>query len=361
MKTLMNEDPKALAERYKLVEKKAIVADPQVLTLRFSPDGTRLVAAGYDGRVRRWDATSADLPELPALSGHHGWAQAIAFSPDGATVFSGDSWGELRAWPLLEAEPQPKWRVEHAHDGWLRDAAMNNEGTLLATCGSDRALRLWNPADGSRKGEIRGEHDDLYCVLFSPDSQHVLAGDRRGLVWQWEVATQKLVRKLDATVLYKLDRIQDVGGVRTLAFSRDGAQLAVGGMKPKNGATIQGVPALLLFDFASGELKHTLDIGAQNDCDLMGVHLHPEGFFIAVTNGGPGQGKIVMQRVADKEPFLLHTKIANVQSLTLSPDGKQLAVSGTNAGSNGNGRNLDKEGKYPGNRSPIHVFALGNA
>ncbi len=357
----MNEEMKALAERFKLVEKKAIDADPQVLTLRFSPDGARLVAAGYDGRVRRWDATAGDLPELAALAGHNGWAQAIAFSPDSATVFTGDSWGELRAWPLADAEPQPKWRIEKAHEGWLRDAAMNNDGSLLATCGADKTVRLWNPADGAKKFEIRGENDDLYVVCFSPDGQHVLAGDRRGFVWQWEVATQKLVRKFDAAVLYKLDRIQDVGGVRSLAFSHDGAQLAVGGMKPKNGATIQGVPALLLFDFASGELKETYDLGGQNDCDLMGVHLHAEGFFIAITNGGPGQGKIVLQRLADKEPFLSHTKIANVQSLTISPDGKRLAVSGTNNGSNGNGRNLDKDGKYPGNRSPIHVFALGGA
>lgn len=355
----MNEDPKALAERYKLVEKKAIVADPQVLTLRFSPDGKFLVAAGYDGRFRRWDATKEELPELGRISGHHGWAQAMAFSLDSATIFTGDSWGQLRASPLADADPQPRWHVEQAHDGWLRDVAISADGSKLATCGADRVLRLWNPTDGAKLAEIRGEHDDLYVVRFTPDNQHVLAGDRRGFVWQWEVATQKLVRKLDATVLYKLDRIQDVGGVRTLAFDKDGSQLAVGGMKPKNGATIQGVPCLLLFDFARGEVLHTLDLGGQNDCDLMDVHLHAEGFFIAVTNGGPGQGKIILQRPADKEPFLVHTKIANVQSLTVSPDGQRFAVSGTNNGSNGNGRRLDKDGKYPSNQSPIHIFAFG--
>lgn len=355
----MNDDAKQLAERFKLVPKKMITADPQVLTLRYSPDGKFLVAAGYDGRFRRWDATQEELPELSAIAGHRGWAQAIAYAPDSSTIFTGDSWGELRASPLADAEPQPKWRVEQAHEGWLRDAAMKPDGSLLATCGADKVARLWNPADGAKQAEIRGEQDDLYVVRFTPDGQHLLAGDRRGFVWQWEVATQKIVRKLDASVLYKLDRIQDVGGVRTMAFSKDGTQLAVGGMKPKNGATIQGVPALLLFDFASGELKQTIDLGGQNDCDLMDLHLHAEGFFIAVTNGGPGQGKIVLQRPADKEPFLVHTAIANVQSLTLSPDGQRLAVSGTNSGSNGNGRNLDKDGKYPGNRSPIHVFSFG--
>lgn len=356
----MNTDStSALAARYKLKELKVLTADPQVLTLRYSPDGKFLVAGGYDARVRRWDATQDELPELAALAGHQGWTQAIAFSPDGATIFTGDSWGELRAAPLADAEPKPTWKIAAAHQGWIRDATVNRDGSLLATCGSDRTVRLWNPTDGAPLATLRGDNDDLYVVRFSPDGLHLLAGDRLGRVWQWDVATHKLVRTLDATVLYKLDRIQDVGGVRTLAFDRPGKQLAVGGMKPKNGATIQGVPALLLFDFASGELQQTYDLGGVNDCDLMDVLLHDDGFFIAVTNGGPGQGKIVLQRLADQEAFLTETKIANVQSLTVSPDGKRLAVSGTNRGSNGNGRNLTKDGQYPGNTSPIHVFALG--
>lgn len=355
----MNDDRTQLAERFKLREIATLTADPQVLTLRYSPDGKLLVAGGYDANIRRWDATRDKLPELAPLAGHHGWTQAIAFAPDSATLYSGDSWGALKAWNLQEAEPLCRWEVEGAHDGWIRDATVSPDGATLATCGWDRTARLWSAADGSRMREIRGENDDLYVVRFSPDGAHLWAGDRMGFVWQWEAATGKLVRKLDATVLYKLDRIQDVGGVRTLAFSKDGTKLAVGGMRPKNGATIQGIPVLLLYDVASGQLEHTHELGGQNDCDLMDVHLHEEGFFIAVTNGGPGQGKVVLQRTGDSEPFISETKIANVQSLAMAPGGRRLAVSGTNRGSNGNGRRLDKDGKYPGNTSPIHVFALG--
>ena len=117
MAAAMNDTAQALAARYKLKELKVLSADPQVLTLRYSPDGKFLVAGGYDARVRRWDATQDELPELAALAGHHGWTQAIAFSTDGATIFTGDSWGELRAWPLAAAEPKPTWKVSAAHAG----------------------------------------------------------------------------------------------------------------------------------------------------------------------------------------------------------------------------------------------------
>lgn len=354
----MNDDVKQLAERFKLNQVQQIEADPQLLTLRYSPDGKFLVAAGYDARVRRWDATKDELPELAPIVGHQGWAQAICFSADSSTVFTGDSWGQLRASTLGEAEPKTKWQHDAAHASWLRDAAMSPDGKSLATCGADHVVRIWSAEDGKKQWELRGENDDLYVVCFSPDGQQVLAGDRLGKVYVWNLATQQVARTFDASVLYKLDRIQDVGGVRTIAFDKSGTWLAIGGMKPKNGATIQGVPALLLFDWKSGELKHTHEIGGTNDCDLMGVHLHDDGFFVAVANGGPGAGKIVLQRYGDEQPFITDTRYANVQSLAWHPSGKRFAISGTNNGSNGNGRSLDKDGKYPGNRSPITVFAV---
>jgi hypothetical protein len=60
----------------------------------------------------------------------------------------------------------------------------------------------------------------------------------------------------------------------------------------------------------------------------------------------------------EASPFFTHKQVQNIHSFTWHPGGKQFVVAGTNSGSNGNGRTLDKEGKYPGNKSPLHVFAL---
>ena len=118
---------------------------------------------------------------------------------------------------------------------------------------------------------------------------------------------------------------------------------------------------VLLFDVAARELKRTLSLGAPTQCLVHDIHLHDEGFVMAVTSGTPGQGQLVFQRPEDDEPFYLNTKMPNCHSLSLHPDGSQLAVVATNRGSNGNGRRLDKEGRYPGNSSPIHFFHLGAA
>lgn len=349
-----------LKKRYEPKEQVVLSAEPQVLAARFTPCGKYLIAGGYDARVRRWDLSGEKPNEIAAVEGHGGWTQALAFRAQEPIAFSGDSWGKLRAWRYDEPQPATKWQVEAAHDGWLRDLAVSPDGQWVASCGRDQVIRLWAAADGAKVHEFIGHHQDVYCLRFHPDGKSLLSGDDRGVIKQWDLASRSCVRQFDASALYTLSRLQDVGGVKVLAFDKTGHTLAAGGTKPKNGGTVVGTPTILLFDFASGQLKTTLSHGTENDCFVHDVHLHDNGFVMAVTCGTPGQGKLFFQRPEDKEPFFVTTKMANTQSLSLHPDGKRLAVLATNPGSNGNGRQL-KNGEYVGNSSPIHIWAFATA
>jgi hypothetical protein len=79
-----------------------------------------------------------------------------------------------------------------------------------------------------------------------------------------------------------------------------------------------------------------------------------------VTYGTPGAGQLLYVLPEEGKPFFTR-KMSNLHSLSWHPDGKWLAVVATNPGSNGNGRPLDKEGNYVGNKSPIHVFEVAGA
>lgn len=365
------DDPKQqLLKQYEPKEVKAIMADPQCFVARFSPCGKWLAGASYDGKVRRWDATNDELPELAAVAGHGGWVTAVAFSPSGDTLISADSWGQIRATPTAGENPPAKWMLAAAHDGWVRDLAVSPDGTRLASCGIDKKVRLWNTADGAKlhefateSGELaqprNGDHTgDVSQLRFTADGKQLLTGDMRGVVKLWDVATWQCVRTFDAGALFKLDRLQDCGGVHALAFDREQKLLAVAGVQPKNGGTVTGIPTVLVFDFATGALKQTLTFGQPNDCFASDAQFHPAGFLIVTTNGTPGSGQLVFQRVDDKEPFFITKKMINCQSVSLHPDGQRLAIVATNAGSNGNGRPLTKDGKYEGNRSPINVWRM---
>ena len=331
-----------------------ITAEPQVRSARFSPCGKVLVAGGFDGRVRRWNfATEGDPPEMPALEGHHAWIDGLAFRQDGELLCTADSWGQLCCWSGYTADqPQLKWRVEAAHDGWIRDLAVSPDGQRLASCGSDHFVRLWSVDDGKQQAEIAAGRDVLRLV-WMPDGS-LLTGDDRGIVKLWK-DDGTLIRQFDASPLYTLSRLQDVGGVHSLASDREGKLIAAGGTIPKNGATVVGPPTILIFDAASGEQRHKLTLGADNDCYVADMHFHDEGFLSAVTYGTPGQGQLLYV-VPDENKAFFTRKLSNLHSLSWHPDGQRLAIVATNPGSNGNGRPLDKEGNYRGNRSPIHVF-----
>jgi WD40 repeat protein len=357
----MSDESQKLATRFEPQEYAVLTADPQVLVARFDPSGKWLAAGGFDGRVRLWELVTEERRELPALTGHNGWVQTIAFSRDGQRLYSADSWGKLCAWDFNDGEPRLAWSLDEAHDGWLRDLDVNADGSRLVTCGRDQRVRIWSAIDGAPLLEMQGHATDIYSVRFHPEQALIVSGDDRGFVKQWKATDGRFIHEFDASVLYLEHRLQDVGGVRTLAFDRVGNTLAVGGTIPKNGGTVQGTPSILLFNFETGELTHTLNLGDPNHCFVHEIILHDAGFVMAVTSGTPGQGQVVFQRPDDEQPFFTSTKLSNCHSIHLHEATGQVAIVATNRGSNGNGRRLGKDGEYAGNNSPIHLFQLAGA
>lgn len=331
--------------------------DRQMSRIRFSPCGRFLVAGGFDAAVRRWAVTDAALNAMPSLSGHNGWVQALAFHPDRRRLFTADSWGEIRSWAYADQQANPLHTIRSAHDGWIRDLAISADGRLLATCGMDQKVRLWSTEDGRKLHEMSEHTWDVYCVAFHPDNRSLVSGDLQGNVKQWDVTTGRKTRDLDCRVLYSVSRLQDVGGVRCLAFDAAGRTLACTGTRPSVGGNVQGTPTILLFDWANGRLQHTITNGGGGDGFVYDLAFHSTGYVMAVTSGNPGTGKFFFQRPGEQAPLFQTTQMPNCHSLAVHPDGRRIIVAATNSGSNGNGRPL-QNGQYPGNFSPLHWWEL---
>jgi WD40 repeat protein len=350
-------DTKELLKKYEPAKKAtALTAKQQVRLARYSPCGKVLAAGGFDGLVRRWNV-EGEAAEMPPLEGHHAWIDGLAFRGEGELLFTGDSWGQLRCWKGYTAEqPELAWKNEQAHDGWIRDCGASPGGQVVASCGSDGCLRLWDAAGGKLVAEMAKYGRDLLRLAWLPDGT-LLTGDDRGIVKHWK-EDGTLLREFDASVLYSLSRLQDCGGVHALAVDREGKRLAAGGLTPKNGGTVVGPPTLLVFDVGSGKEVQRWKLGADNDAFVGDVHFHDEGFLSVVTYGTPGAGKLLYVAAGEEAPFF-EKKLSNAHSLSWHPSGKSVAVLTTAPGSNGNGRPLDKEGNYKGNTSPIQVFGVG--
>jgi WD40 repeat protein len=326
---------------------KPLATPAQLFRIRYSPDGKVLAAGGSDGLVRRWDVSGKEPAELPSLKGHNGWVTGLTFGDAG--LFTSDSWGRLTGW---DAEGKQTWTVDAAHDGWAR-AVAKPQAALVATCGKDGFVRLWDVKGGKKAGEIATVTDTL-SITFAPDGKSILAGDLFGQVHEFELSG-KLIRSFEAKELYRLDRIQDVGGVRCLLFDAKGETLFAAGAEPKTGGFVECTPVLIAFDRTTGKRLSTWKGASEKDGYITDLAWHPDGYVIGTQSGQPGQGKLFFWKPGEEKPFFEAPK-PNCHSVAISPDGRTVAASMTNANSAGNGR--PKGGDYPANFSPIQFWTV---
>ncbi len=355
----MNLTTEELLKRFEPKAAAVVNPDRQLAIIRCSPCGKYLLGGGYDGLVRRWDLTQATPAELAPVTGHHGWVEALVFHPTEPLVFTADSWGQLRCWKYAEESPTPLWVHQQAHDGWIHDLAIDAAGKLLASAGNDARVRIWSAGDGTQRFELRHD-DDVHCVALHPRDAACVSADLFGRLRHWSLADGSLLRALDGSKFHLLSRLQDIGGLRRMAFDADGTTLWCAGTVPASGATMQGVPTLVLYDWESAQERKSFTLGEARDCLVHDFAFHEAGFVAAVTSGLPGSGKVVLLAAHLEKPFFETTKLQNCHSLALLPGGQRMVVAATNAGSNGNGRPL-RNGAYVGNFSPLHFFQFAEA
>jgi WD40 repeat protein len=355
-----------LLKKYEPKESSKLEYERQLWEARFTPCGNFLVADGYDATIQRWRVTADGFQPLPAFTGHDGWVQCLA--PIGnERLVSADSWGRVSLWKYSAADAaKPLWTIADALGGWIRTLAVSPDESLIAIAGNDSVIRLLSLKDGAvqkeigqketGQREIAGIEDRVFSLCFHPDGKSLVSGDLKGTIREWNVESGESVRELDASSFYKLNHMQDSGGIRRLAFDAEGKRLLCGGMKDPTGGFCQGAPQLIVFDWATGKQTHEIVAGDRTDGFIYDAQFHPDGFVMACASAFPGKGRLFFWRPEDKEPFFTGKTLTNGRSLSLHPDGKRIAYLVSNS-ANANGRPL-KDGKYAGGSAIVRVLDL---
>lgn len=327
----------------------------QLTACRFSPCGKYVVAAGLDFQLQRWNL---ETDERTTLAGHPSWIGAIAFHPDQRRLYSVDYHGGLFCWDYTQASPRPMWQKPDAHVGWARTVVVSPDGTLLATGGNDRVVRVWS-ADGQRRAELAGHEGYVFSLAFHPGGKGLVSGDQMGIVKHWDLPSCKHARDLDLTLLHthKEDFLAHVGGVRSFAFDPVGKLLACGGMTNAQSNTFcPGDPLVVLLDFPTGKAQMQLKPSHKADGPINSLRFLPDGTLAGIGEGASG-ASLAFWNI--KQPAPIHTvKMHSGYEVDIHRDGLRLAVSRFEPnGRGGNGRHSKPE-EYTSNDGVIEVYHL---
>lgn len=303
----------------------------------FSP-GARLLASGNDDLIL-WDVATGQLVNRIVQPS---WVTAVVFAPDGRTLASGHDDGTVRFWDV--ATQRFLGEIEVCLNPVAVSAiAFSPRDDLVATAGEDRVVRVWDGTTHKLVGEFMSHTDRIPALSWSPDgSLLVSAGwDTSARVW----------RPPQADPLMLLNSHADQ--VHALAFSPDGSKLACADsdfdvhlwtdpVKGERGSVLRGHAdevRCLAFSpdgakLASAGADRVIHVWDVRDGKLLAGPNARGRHAVAVIAGNPlrlassGSPAVRVWDTATGDE-VAPTNLCPAFSVAASPDGKWLAIGGT--------------------------------
>jgi WD40 repeat protein len=251
-------------------------------SLAWSPDGTQLVLTAGAHPPYVWVCSTATGKVLCRYEG--GWsAHGAVFSPDGTVVASVGGWEYVRD---EEEHPVYRWRLGSkgrlrlflGHTQEVAVVAYSPDGTLLATGGTDRTVRLWHATTGQLRGLLL-HRGCVNALAFSPDGRTLATtGGRNAELWDLAALPGAVEPGPRSTLKRRAALKGHEKNVFALAFTPDGATLG----SAADDGTVR------LWDAATGSQRACFDWGLG---DVRALGFDPAGMTAAV---GGATGNIVV-------------------------------------------------------------------
>ncbi|KAG2357400.1 WD40-repeat-containing domain protein [Suillus spraguei] len=166
-----------------------------VNSVSFSPDGTHIVTCSRDKTIWLWDTATGQSVGEP-LRGHADSVLSISFSPDGTRIITSSLDKAVRLWDAATRQPVGEPLQGHTDIVW--SASFSSDGTRIVTGSQDMTVRVWDTATGKPVGgPLRGHTHSIRLVSFSPDGTRIVTGSDDKTVRLWDASTRQLSHQCD--------------------------------------------------------------------------------------------------------------------------------------------------------------------
>jgi WD40 repeat protein len=277
-----------------------------VTAVSFSVRGSRLAAAsGACATV--WTLSKRRAPIFRSC-GRQVWA--VALSPNGKHVATGDSRGRVQLWNVRTGG-----RADlNAHSDAIKRVAFSSDGKSLISASDDETARVWEAPTGRPIAELRGHEGVVHSAAFAPDEKIVVTGGQDGTIRTWSTSPDPVRVELPPPNVQRLRDIAfDQSGQRIVTASEDGT------------ARIWGLPR--------ARVLQVLSDGRQNGDWVESARFSRDGRFV-VTGDADGTANVwrassgaLLATLGDPGPAVLDA--------AFSPDGQLVAAAGIARGDEG--------------------------
>ncbi len=319
-----------------------------VLTMRFSPDGTRLATGNLDTTVQLWDTTSGeelivfqkpiegnmwivsrgngkDIINNPMKEEKLGRPSTLEFSPDGSLLACGNEDCTIKLWDTITGE------LVVTLTGHLCAVCLltfSPDGAILASGSWDGTVRFWDiKKQRSLPTHIAG-HLWINTASFLNDDSTLVSVSSDGIITNWDL------QNLQKTTLQTKIPLEESVFCRTYRpheLSPDGTVLANHGIQSDPTKPNFSERVLRLTDVKTGSELGVFPNGN-------GWLFSPDGRFLGSWGGNKihllntetgEKREIIIAEEPEEDDADTHTPMLSV--IEFSPDGKKI-VSGTDGG-----------------------------
>ncbi len=289
------------------------IAPASVNSVAVSPDGKTLAAAMTTHDILLWNL--ADFSSAGTLGGHTSSVNALAFSPDSKRLASASSDGTVRIWDV--ATTVQVWSLTDGSS--VGSVAFAADNVTVCSGDTNGDIKVWNTTTGGAArrtitGASGGFGSQSVALAISHDSTRVTAGfaQRDTKLHSWNISTGVSVGAPDTTF-----------PIYALAYSSDGSQVYVS--DNADNVSVWNASGLT----AAGTIPPPFpgSVGT--------VAINSAGTTLA-TGSTDGLVKFWNPLTGALTKTVAPTSATQINTITFSRDGAQLAISGLIPGSFGN-------------------------
>jgi len=269
------------------------------LSFDVNPDGSRLAIVGDSKAVHVFDLDSGAAPAgVPktGLEGHEASTSAVAYSPNGRYLATGDDGGEVLVRDALNG--QVLQRFPDAHIAQVTGLAWSPDSERLASSSRDGSIRLWQRESGRALASLRGHRGAVRAVAWDVLGVQLFSCGDDGAVNVWQADDGRLVRSL----------IGHTGPVHALDYDPNKNRLVTG----SSDRTVR------VWDVATGA-SHVL---RGHEAGVIEVAFDGRGE--RVLSGDQDGTVYLWDADGDLATTELRQHRARISSVAFSPDGKRL-------------------------------------